>query len=387
MTPILTLSAPGGGIVGTTTAYYLTRSPSYNPAIHSIVLLEAAGIAAGSSGKGGGFIASWAIPRCIAPLSFKLHQNLAREHDGEKFWGFRTVHAAEIEIQAREPDGDRNETDSDDRPSALDWLFPGSVRAYNEIGTPTDSGQVHPHLFSNKIAELAKMGGASIVIGTATSINHDEGGSNVKSVTYTSQGETHELPATDVLVAAGPWTSKLLPQVKLQAPKGHSIVVQPSRDRISPYILFPDIRASMPIVSPDIYPRPSDAFNSCDTIYASGPDYYDVPLPDLASDVTVEPDKVEDVWKAVKSVSQEIQDGTVITKQACYKAQIRKHEEEEETGPMVGPLDVGGLWLATGLDEWGVQNGPAVGLVMSEMILEGKATSADIESLDPKHWI
>jgi len=100
--------------------------------------------------------------------------------------------------------------------------------------------------------------------------------------------------------------------------------------------LFPDIRASTLILSPDIYPRPSDSLNSLDTVCATGPDYYDVPLPDLASGVTVESDKVEDAWKAVKSVSQEIQDGTVVTKQACYKAQIRKYEEEEETGPMIG---------------------------------------------------
>ncbi|KAK4454861.1 FAD dependent oxidoreductase [Podospora aff. communis PSN243] len=326
----------GGGIVGTTTAYYLTRNPSYDPATHSIVLLEAVGIAAGSSGKGGGFIASWATPRCIAPLSFKLHQDLAQEHDGEKVWGFRTVHAAEIGIQAREPDGDREEAGSDDRRSALDWLFPGSVKAYKEIGIPADTGQVHPQLFCKSIAELAKAAGVSIVFGTATSINHDEGGSHVMSVTYTSQGAIHELPATDILVAAGPWTAMLLPQVKLRAPKGHSIVVRPSRDEISPYILFPDIRSSTAILSPDIYPRPSDALNSFSTVYASGPDYYDVALPNLASDVTVESEKVQDVWKAAKSVSQEIQDGTVITKQACYKAQIRKHEENEEIGPLLG---------------------------------------------------
>ncbi|KAK0645721.1 FAD dependent oxidoreductase-domain-containing protein [Cercophora newfieldiana] len=239
----------------------------------------------------------------------------------------------------------------------------------------------------DRVQQLALLSKANFIVGSATSINYGEDDSHVKSATYKSDGVSHDLPATDILVAAGPLTSSLLPQVKLQAPKGHSIVVQPSKDRISPYILFPDIHASTPILSPDIYPRPSDALNSFDTIYASGPDYYDVPLPELATDATVEDEKIEDVWKAVKSVSQEIQDGAVITKQACYKAQIRKHEEEEETGPMVGPLDAGGLWLATGLDEWGVQNGPAVGLVMSEMILEGKAKSADVESLDPKHWI
>ncbi len=78
----------------------------YNPALHSIVLLEAGGIAIGSSGKGGGFIASWAIPKCIAPLSFKLHESLAKEYGGDELWGFRAVYAAEIKLKAREGDMD-----------------------------------------------------------------------------------------------------------------------------------------------------------------------------------------------------------------------------------------------------------------------------------------
>ncbi|KAK0627461.1 hypothetical protein B0T14DRAFT_136372 [Immersiella caudata] len=94
----------GGGTVGTTPAYFLTRNTSYDPAVGPIVLVEAAGIAAGSSGKGGGFIASWATPHCIAPLSFKLHNDLAREHDGEKCQGFRAVHATETEIKVKEFD-------------------------------------------------------------------------------------------------------------------------------------------------------------------------------------------------------------------------------------------------------------------------------------------
>ena len=89
----------------------------------------------------------------------------------------------------------------------------------------------------------------------------------------------------------------------------------------------------------------------------------------------------------MESVSQNIKNGKLVTTQACYKAQIKKHEEDEETGPMIGPLDVKDLWPATGLDEWCIQNGPAVGLVMSKIILEGKAHIADVESLDPKHWM
>ncbi|KAK4693938.1 hypothetical protein P7C71_g3554, partial [Lecanoromycetidae sp. Uapishka_2] len=72
---------------------------------------------------------------------------------------------------------------------------------------------------------------------------------------------------------------------------------------------------------------------------------------------------------------------------ACYKPQIRLHNDGEEVGPMVGSTGIKGLWLATGHDEWGISNAPGTGLVMSEMIFEGVARSADCESLDPKHFL
>ncbi len=63
-----------------------------------------------------------------------------------------------------------------------------------------------------------------------------------------------------------------------------------------------------------------------------------------------------------------------IAKQACYKPQIRLHDEDEE-------VETNGwtngyrrsLWLATGHDEWGIQNALGTGLVMSEMIFEEAA--------------
>lgn len=47
----------GGGIIGCTTAYYLTRHPSYDRTRHRITLLEASKIAGGASGKAGGLLA------------------------------------------------------------------------------------------------------------------------------------------------------------------------------------------------------------------------------------------------------------------------------------------------------------------------------------------
>jgi glycine/D-amino acid oxidase-like deaminating enzyme len=230
-----------------------------------------------------------------------------------------------------------------------------------------------------------------VIIGSAIAVNYRDSKGSIESVTYTQGGTPNVLEATDILVAAGPWTSKILPSVHLMTPRGHSVVVRPSRD-LSPYILFPNIKPAQNstfkrLLSPDIYPRPGDEAHGFDTVYGSGPDDYEVPLPSSADSVELDEQKCDDAWVAMKSVSQEIHDGEVITKQACYKPQIRKHREDEEVGPIVGSMGIKGLWLATGHDEWGIQNAPGTGLVMSEMIFEGAARSADCESLDPKHFL
>ena len=362
--------------------------------MHTIIILEATKIAGGSSGKAGGLLADWATPKCLAPLSFKTHAALARKHGGDKIWGYRNVHCAEVELQAQDVDAKEmpaNGADATRFPPDLDWLLPGSLKSYEELGTPNNCGQVNPYMFTKTLAELAEEKGAKIIIGSATAIDFKKDGQGIKSVQYTQNGIINSLPATDILLSAGPWTPKLFPRVHLKTPRGHSVVVKPSRS-LSPYVLFPNI-APPPnsnleqIISPEIYPRPGDRLHDFDTVYACGPDDYNIPLPDTSDAVPVDEQSCNDVWTAIKSVSQEIHDGNIKMKQACYKPQIRPHEDGEEVGPMVGPTGIKGLWLATGHDEWGIQNAPGTGLVMSEMIFEGAARSANCDSLDPKHFL
>lgn len=61
----------GGGIIGCTTAYYITRHPSFSPAI-TVTVIEASahGAAQGASGKAGGLVAKWAYPRELVDVSF-----------------------------------------------------------------------------------------------------------------------------------------------------------------------------------------------------------------------------------------------------------------------------------------------------------------------------
>ena len=53
---------------------------------------------------------------------------------------------------------------------------------------------------------------------------------------------------------------------------------------------------------------------------------------------------------------------------------------------MVGSTGIKSLWLATVYDEWGIQNAPGTGLIMSEMIFEAAFFSPNYDSPDPKHF-
>ena len=51
---------------------------------------------------------------------------------------------------------------------------------------------------------------------------------------------------------------------------------------------------------------------------------------------------------------------------------------------MVGPIkELDGVYVASGHSCWGITQGPGTGLVMSEIVLEGKAKSADVSRLLP----
>jgi len=100
----------------------------------------------------------------------------------------------------------------------------------------------------------------------------------------------------------------------------------------------------------------------------------------------VQPDEAQcdDLAAYVATVSPALAAAPVKAKQACYLPQHVRFGKE--CGPLVGRTAVPGLWVAAGHTCWGIQNGPATGYLMAEMLLEGEAKSADIESLDPRTW-
>ncbi|QIX01519.1 hypothetical protein AMS68_007036 [Peltaster fructicola] len=376
----------GGGIIGATSVYFLTRHPAFNPAKHKITLLEASKIAGGASGKAGGLLALWAYPSSIVPLSYKLHAQLAAEHGGAERWGYRAVHCGQIDCVGRQiskrplVDGKDGEMDGRNSigdsislqkrskealgklraagvPRDLDWVDPESLRMYDEMGDPSTTAQVHPYQFTTSMAALAQEKGANIrESASVKSINYSADGQAVESVTYvdSNNNTTETINATDVIVAAGPWTRTVLPEAPISALRAHSVTIRPSRP-VSAYALFTQIKLPADfknegkkgrgeqIVTPEIYARPKNE------VYACGEGDHLVPLPPTSAAVQVDEARCQDIVDYVASISDELRDGEVTARQACYLPNVNA---SGSGGPLIGLTGVQGLILASGHTCW-----------------------------------
>lgn len=267
-------------------------------------------------------------------------------------------------------------------PQDLDWFVPDLLRAYESMSGPGETAQVHPYQFTTSIAKLAEEQGAKITFGAVTSVGYS--GDAVESVTYTdkSTAASSTIPATDLIVSAGPWTRSVLPKAPISATRAHSVVIRPKRP-VSAYTLFteleiPDPSRGRPFsAAPEIYARPDE------TVYCCGDGDRTVPLPNTTAEVEVDPERCQDIIKQVGSISDELRDGEIRAQQACYLPNVTALRG----GPLIGSTDTKGLYVAAGHTCWGIQNAPGTGKLMSEFVFDGKAKSAKIGSLDPRNYM
>ncbi|EPE05027.1 fad dependent oxidoreductase [Ophiostoma piceae UAMH 11346] len=464
----------GGGVIGSTTAYFLSRHPKYDRTQHRITVLEAATVAAGASGKAGGLLGLWAYPQELVPLSYRLHKELALEHGGAKRWGYRSVGCGHIQAEVTQADLDRRtkeveaaaaarsktsdaqqqsssssvpstapstanatapkaaetESEHDQKeweklpkqdehassllsssvlPADLDWIDPAVVQSYDRMGVPDafDTAQVHPFYFTTSMAELAKERGVEVRLGAQvtkieaqTDSLSSSNGSGEKPTLHTVEyldrnTDTTEVlkDVTDVVVSAGPWTGVVLPRSKVEGLRAHSVVWTAD---VSAYAVFTDVglpstyvpehrsqagqkrRRHRGRVDPEIYARPFGE------VYACGEPDSSVPLPATADLVECDQSQCDDIAAYVSTFSPILATAEIKTNQSCYLPRHMRFGDER--GPLIGQTSTPGLWVASGHTCWGIQNGPATGCLMAEMLLDGEAKSADVSKFDPKRF-
>lgn len=287
-------------------------------------------------------------------------------------------------------------------PDDLNWFDEGTIRGYSKMGDPSTTAQVHPYLFTTSMADLAVEGGAEIILGSVTALDYT-GHHGIKSVTYEDKDtkKIHTIPATDVILAAGPWTSHIFPDAPIAATRAHSIVVKAD---VSPHAIFSEIqlpagfgksgkpspRQLPSVVGPELYPRPDGTVYICGTYLHSvirfsvliliiGDADQLIPLPKSSDLVQCDLSRCQDILDYVSTVSAPLRNGEVLARQACYLPSV-----ESGGGPLIGETGIRGLLIASGHTCWGIQNSCATGKLMSEFIFEGKAKSAKIDTLDPR---
>src|SRR5690349_380405 len=199
----------GGGVIGTSIAYFLARR-----GVRATVI-ERTGIDCAASGKSGGFLAlDWCDGsplEALARRSFALHAELAGEIGGD--WSYRrmTTYAGFAAAGAR-------------RRSAvgafhLDWVA-DDVSLSQRLGGTQTTAQVHPGRFTQALMEAAKPN-AELRIGEVTGVMRDGG----RVVGVEVGGDI--IAGDAVVIAMGPWSilaARWLPLPAVYGLKGHSLV-------------------------------------------------------------------------------------------------------------------------------------------------------------------
>ncbi|KAI5794466.1 FAD dependent oxidoreductase superfamily [Peziza echinospora] len=436
----------GGGIVGTSTAYFLSL---LHPTREIHIIEAASALFPSGSSRGAGFIAKDWFSSSVADLgalSFSVHKELAEKHGGREKWGY----AGSIGVSLITPGivAELHSSKEDERWES--WLFQGTSRAeaavtpapsepsvalegtaaadmppwlqlsghpqVEVISRPDSTSQIHPLKFCNFLM------GECIARGVHLHLNTTATAVLVSPVTGALAGiQTSgglNLPCSQVLISSGVWTPRVihtlfpnanpaLPVLKVTSLAGHSIVYQ----RKTPPTAAEAASENPPChaifttdedehFSPEIFSRlPTN------DIYLAGLNSPNIPVPDLATEDAHPPLDHPAIVRLHKVGERMLRpENLEIVKTGCChrpvlpdgKPMMGRIPDEQlglasstsRSSPSSSPSPGGlpGVYTCVGHGSWGVALGPGSGLVMAE-ILEGRKTSADVSLLSVEHQI
>lgn len=359
----------GGGVIGVCAAYYLSKKGA------AVTLIEKSSIACAASGKAGGFLAlDWCDGGPLGSLaraSFNLHRSLAQELDGYNSYGYRALTTLSLSVT-------ESKSVIGPGPGVPEWVN-GAAKQVRTIGTHETTAQVHPQLFTRTLLSKAVAEhGVEVVIGKLERVVAEGG-----CVTAVELEGGRVVEADAVVLALGPWTSKLLmlnELFRVYGLKAHSIVLEPKvADAITPHALFLSYYAAgggKPM-DPEVYPRPTGE------VYICGMSA-EAEVPDDPEEVLPNPESIEVLKKVAKNVSSHLGEGeaSVKAEQACFLPCT------DDSAPVIGEIPgVKGCYVATGHNCWGILNGPATGAAVAELVLDGHATIVNLQKFSPARFV
>ena len=347
----------GGGVIGASIAYFLSRR-GLKP-----IVVERTVIACAASGKAGGFLARhWCDGTPLQPLarhSFDLHAELAHQSGAD--WGYRRLVTYGGVAAARAPRRDGADH------AGVDWVSP-RVEIGRQLGSTEDTAQVHPALFTTAMMRAAQEHGAELRIGNVTGVRQAAG--RVTGVEV--DGEV--IDADAVVIAMGPWSilaAAWLPLPAVYGLKGHSLVFATGQAIPAEALFLEYQEGSGEVQAPEFFPRPDGTTYVCAISSES-------PLPIDPASVAPDPGAIERLERICSAVSPAFASATIVARQACFRPIAR------DGLPLIGRVPgVAGGYIATGHSVWGILNAPATGEALAELILDGAPRAVDLSPFDP----
>jgi len=361
----------GGGIVGASIGWQLAARNAGN-----VTIYEKSVIAAGASGRTGALLRRHYTnePEArLAQLGWDTYRNWD-EHVGGSCgyvpWpvvvtvSTRGENAANIE-RLRANVAMQNRLGIDSRViSSAEWqeLEPFAyTRDVDYVAYEPESGYVDSIQATTSMIEAARRAGATIREGVEATAISTSGG----RVTGISASDgTH--PADMVVCAAGPWSTALMATAGIELPvstiRVQIIIALRPLELITPHAIYLDTVAG-------IFSRPWGPGRSL--VGVAGGDQHDEVDPNRAN-LFNDPDYPSLALEAFARRIPAMRHGRYLHGHAGL------YDMTPDTHPIIGSTGVEGLYLAAGFSGAGFKKAPAVGIALTEEILDGKARSADL---------
>ena len=345
----------GGGVIGTSIAYFLSRRGA------RAIVVERTGIACAASGKSGGFLAlDWCDGTPLADLarrSFHLHEELAStiEHN----WGYRRLTTYAGHVARPSPAG---ATPAEGHA----WLAP-AVKLGHRLGSPQTTAQVNPGPFAAALMTAATTEGAELRLGTVRGLLRD--GTQIKGV----EVDGDVIAADAVIIAMGPWSvlaAQWFPLPPVFGLKGHSLIFDTGTAVPAEALFLEYQERGGALQSPEVFPRADGTTYVC-AISSERP------LPLDPGEVGPDPGAMERLEEICRQLSPVLAKAPILARQACFRPVT------QDGLPLIGPVPgLRGVYVATGHSVWGILNAPATGEAVADVLLEGAARNVDLSPFD-----
>lgn len=232
-----------------------------------------------------------------------------------------------------------------------------------------DSGYVDSIEATTSMMQAALRAGASLREGVeVTGIRHSGGRATGVS---TSAGD---FPADVVVCAAGPWSTRILSTAGIEVPistiRVQVIIAQRPLELIDPHFIYLDTVAGL-------FTRPWGPGRSL--VGVAGGDQHDEVDPrtaDLFNDHAYPPKAIETMARRIPAM-----------REARYlHGHAGLYDMSPDAHPIIGQTSLEGLYLAAGFSGAGFKKAPAVGIALTELIMENGARSADLAPFAPSRF-